>query len=151
MTTACLTPPNILRFVLGGSVDFDCKVMLSLRESTPNVEIASYLVIFILTCLLEAVIYLPAIWRSTGSLKRGLEFLFWGNIATHPAVIFIFPLVLSQFDVSIGLAVAIKEIFAPVVEAIMLKKFAPVLSGAEAAVIAFAANLLSWWVGCYIL
>jgi hypothetical protein len=146
LDSSCLTPPQVLAFVFHGDMAFLCKVMLMSSESIPSMTLLSYLVIFGWTCALEAPWYLFGLRHLRVSWPRSIFILLFANLATHPLVTFVFPRISQALGLTLGWGIFAEEIFAPVVEAIVIRKIAKI-SWPWAILISIAANLFSWWVG----
>ena len=105
-----------------------------------------YLRVFGWTCGFEAFIYLPLLLLKNTSLKRSIGILLAANFATHPLVTFFLPGLAASLGLATAGAVVLKEVFAPTVEAIVIRRLSK-LSWTESIAVSFAANLFSWWAG----
>jgi hypothetical protein len=106
-----------------------------------------WLVAFALTVAIEA----PVVWFLVGPAEprpmRKIGAIFYANLATHPAVWFIFPLL----PVSRGTSLALSEISAFVLEAALYAMLFDKISLRRAALVSLLANGLSLSVGCWAL
>jgi hypothetical protein len=140
----CLGPITVFRFLFHARVSMQCYAEMAQVDSAPTFEFASYLKSFILTLALEAPFYRWCL--SQRSKKSVFGALVICNLATHPLVCFGFPALATVLHTPTYISLFISEIFAPVVEAlllILLMHVGPV----RAFVLMFAANLFSWWAG----
>jgi len=149
MSVVCLSPPVIFEFLLGPSVDFQCKILLASGDSFVALSLMQYLPVFLWTCILEAPFYLICLRLKKTSWQRSFAILFFANLATHPLVTFAFPLLAEKWQLPMVYSALLKETFAPVVETLVIKKFSR-LSWLGSIALSFAANLFSWWVGAYL-
>ncbi len=93
--------------------------------------------------------YLPLLLARKNKLTRALALILILNLATHPLVTFVFPMFGQGLGLNMASAIVLKETFAPLVETLILRRGSN-LSWSEAAALAVAANLFSWWLGAYI-
>jgi len=144
----CYTPYSIIQFFIKpDSLDLECRMLLEAPTWLPNVGVLEYFVLFALTCGLEAPFYMSI--RSLNWSKR-FRALIALNLATHPAVTFIWPHIMYGLDQNAGAYILAAETFAPVVEALLLIFVFKV--GAPAAFLfAILANLVSWGFGLYLI
>jgi hypothetical protein len=84
------------------------------------------------------------------SLPRKLLAILGCNLATHPIVFFLIPRLVDHFNGRFVDSLVIAEVFAPVVEALLLWKLLR-LSAGRATLTSMAANLCSWSVGVYLI
>src|SRR5205085_98388 len=99
-----------------------CWRALSEPELSPVVPFFAWLMVFGLTCLLEAPFYLTAL-RGTGhGWGKRLIALLLPNLATHPLVYFVIPWVVSRFEGPHIVTLTVGEIFAPLAEAALLAR-----------------------------
>jgi hypothetical protein len=142
----CVTPPALWAYLTGvGS----CAIELRSAIDPSFPEWQLYLKGFGLTLLLEAPIYAWFLRERLGFLRKSL-FILAVNVATHPMIWFVFPELFSKFEADIGAYVIFSELFAPLVEGLLLK-FAFGISSRFAFVGAAVANLFSWWIGAYLI
>ena len=106
-----------------------------------------WLVAFALTIAIEA----PVVWLLVGSTEpramRKIGAIFYANLATHPAVWFIFPLL----PVSRWMSVTLSEISAFVLEAGLYAMLFDKISLRQAALVSLLANGLSLSAGYWAL
>jgi hypothetical protein len=122
--------------------------MLGGADGAPDFT-PGYFVLFGATLLLEAPWYVPWITLRGRGLKRGFEVLFFANLATHPAITFIFPPLAVALGWNVLTSLVAKEAFAFVVETAVIR-FLAKLSWRESVALSFCANLFSWWLGAYL-
>lgn len=77
-----------------------------------------------------------------------LQINFVLNLATHPVVFILIPIILTQFEANYLNYLVVAEIFAPLTEALILVYFYKIKFN-RAFFAAIAANLFSWSVGVY--
>jgi hypothetical protein len=108
----------------------------------------TYLALFLITCLLEAPVYWVGLHRQLSVAKT-----FWVivlvNLATHPAVTWLFPRFFLQINSTNRDYLMVSEVSAILVEAFLLMIIFNV-SKRRAMVVSFLANLFSWWSGLYV-
>ena len=147
MTDGCLGPVSVAAFLAGASsVPFDCQVMLSSVDAPQAWTIAEYAPIFAWTCLLEAPFFVGFALRKGTGWPRAVALLAAANLATHPVVTFVFPLIAESNSWPIVYSTLGKEAFAPLVETLLVRKITKA-GWLASLLIAFAANLFSWWIG----
>ncbi len=141
----CASPWGLAVFLLN-LVDpsSECYEVHQSLVTASDFELSFYLKYFGMTLLLEGPIYFLGLTMLPWP-KRLLAIVVV-NLATHPIIFYIFPLILSRFDATYSTYLLTAEIFAPVVEALLLWKLFK-LSPSKAFSIAIAANLISWWLG----
>jgi hypothetical protein len=148
--TVCYAPPDVVRFILAPDrLDPVCRGILSRPQTTTQVSALYYLGVFLLTCVLEAPFYLWALKGSAWDAKSRWLAVVWLNLATHPAVYFVFPWLSARRGGCYAQTVAAGEVFAWLVEAALLGAVCK-LSKARSAAFSLAANLCSWWIGLYV-
>ncbi len=86
--------------------------------------------------------------RTIKKIPKILEINLVVNLATHPIIFFIVPMIIMQFKATYLHYVIVAKIFAPVVEAVILFYFYKI-TFRKAALSAVCANLFSWAVGIY--
>jgi hypothetical protein len=99
---------------------------------------------FALTCLAEGLVVLPAFWRSRVEPARLLVLLVFANLATHPAVWFVFT---QLFLVGTIEYVVAAEVWAVAAEAVFWWAVLPGVGLRRVAGVAVAANALSFVLG----
>jgi hypothetical protein len=128
---------------------FNCDLVLR-PPPTPGVapNFVTYLELFATTCALEAVIYWPAFaWLQPASKwSTRTKAILGVNLATHPAVVFLLPLLAARLEISYACYLASAEIFATVIEALLLR-WVFRFSMQTAFIVSIVANLFSWWIG----
>jgi hypothetical protein len=150
MSAGCVAPIAVLRSLAGDpSLDLVCRMLLEDAVQPTQMGLGFYLVIFATTCFLEAPFYY---WFTHKSLRlsKQIEMILVVNLATHPFVTWVFPLLFLKLQSSFGEYVIAAEIFAPVTEALLLRLVYK-QSWQRASFTAFIANLFSWWIGPYLL
>ena len=108
---------------------------------------AQYLPYFIKTCILELPIYFIFL-RSSRSFFRIVVITFIVNLATHPIVFMLMPILLTKLNLNYLQYLCIAETFAPLIEALILA-FYYQFSSRVSFWAALVANLFSWTVGIY--
>lgn len=108
---------------------------------------AEYLPVFFMTYILEFPIYFIFLFRNSSIVRMVLIGLIL-NVATHPFIYKVLPPILAKWDMSYLEYLIIAEIFAPTIEAILLKKVFHT-SWKIAFWAAILANLFSWTIGVY--
>src|SRR5580704_15150772 len=90
MTAACYTPVALVKLYFASNLlQPDCFWILKTAPRPADVTLEYYLLIFLITCLLEAPFYF---WCLTGrSLGSKISATVLLNLATHPVVYFAFP------------------------------------------------------------
>lgn len=124
-----------------------CGEIYALTSLTEPFSLVEYLPYFLKTFALE----LPVYFIFLRTLKRIPEILKINtvlNLATHPIVFYLIPVILMQLNANYLNYLVVAEIFAPLVEALILYRIFKVrVSRAFAASI--CANLFSWSVGVF--
>ena len=141
----CLTPWHLIYNLFA---DNACAEIYSSGLPTDPLTFTDYLPYFLKTFILELPIY-ALILKSQQSFGKTLAANSLLNLATHPIIFILFPIILpklGEFNYLNYLVAA--EIFAPLVEAILLAKVFKLKIG-WAVVSSVAANLFSWSVGVY--
>lgn len=123
-----------------------CRAILDEPQRLTRIGALEYLFFFFLTCLLEALVYLPTHRRA--GLGGQLRIAVLPNLATHPIVFFAIPAAIFLLGGSYGQMLLVAETFAPVVEAWLLWRCWRDVAW-KAVATAFGANWLSWTVGTY--
>jgi hypothetical protein len=108
-----------------------------------TVSVVDWLVAFALTCAIESAIAVPLLRAVEPRLARRLALVLFANLATHPAVWFVFP----QLGLAYPLTIAIAEAWALVLEAVFYAFAFPGLGGMRALHISVLANLASFLAG----
>lgn len=148
MLQQCVTPPLIWQFFSGDSgISLACQSLLMFPTEATRMGVWTYLGVFVLTCVLETPFYFYGL-TGLPARRRGLA-IFALNLATHPLVTWGWPFLFAKLGRSYGELVLASEIFAPLVEMLILH-FAFHQSWRRSALVAIAANLFSWWVGPFV-
>lgn len=140
MNPFCYTPGALVGFTLFGQVQ--CYDIFMTTVGVPQVSALLYLKVFILTCLLEFPFYFVCLGRRAFIATLIL------NLATHPMVSFGIPYLMRGEDYYLCLWVG--EVFAPALEGFLLG-YVWKVKWTRAVSIAILANLVSWWVGVYLI
>ena len=125
-----------------GPLSFECYNTLRSLAGRINIGGVEYFKLFVSTVALEAVFYVFGFFVFTRKLEwsKILSAILLGNVLTHPVVCLVLPKILASMPYGYYLLIA--EVFAPVVEAIVLRRFG--LSWTASLLTSFAANLFSW-------
>lgn len=149
---ACTDPIQLaLALLKAPGASPECVTFHMAIPRPPVLSISQYALLFGLTFALEAPVY-RAVVKNTrtyfGSWSlAGRVFLL--NLLTHPMVCFGFPSFAARAGVEAGPSLALSEIFAILMEALVLNCVWEVAM-TRALLGAFAANLVSWWLGTWI-
>lgn len=125
-----------------------CRMLLDDSPIPQTMSLDLYVQIFLLTCLLELPIYWRFTRRQLGAFNV-FRMLLTLNLATHPAVTWLFPWIFSKTDLMVRDYLLVSELFAIVVETIIITSIYKVRLP-KAFVVSLFANLFSWWVGLYV-
>lgn len=112
-------------------------------------ELLDYLSLFSLTYALETPIYFLGL-RKYSKLRQILFISLVLNLATHPIVCFLFPVLADILRMNYDQYLILAEVFAPLVEFLLLR-FVFKFSMQRSLLVAVAANLVSWLIGSRIL
>jgi hypothetical protein len=123
--------------------------ILNSAAEVPRVSFSIYLLVFLLTCLLESPFYFFLLKSYKPFYRQPLLALFIANLSTHPMVCFGIPALVAHYGGSYGVSNSIGEVFAPTLEALLLWRVWKV-PAAQAIAGAIVANVFSWWVGVYL-
>lgn len=124
-----------------------CSEIYTLTSLADPITFILYLPYFLKTFLLELIIYWLFL-RNQKSLTEILQIDFILNLATHPVVFFLMPIIVMGLNGNYLNYLVAAEVFAPLTEAIILVYFYK-LSWPRALQAAITANLFSWSVGIY--
>lgn len=141
----CLTPWYLVYNLFAENA---CAEIYNSGLPSDPIAFAEYLPYFLKTFILELPIY-ALILKSQQKFAKTCVANTLLNLATHPIIFILFPMILprlGEFNYLNYLVAA--EIFAPLVESILLAKVFKLKIG-WAVVSAVAANLFSWSVGVY--
>ena len=143
--TYCLTPWFLVYNLFA---DNACSEIYNSGLPTDPISFTEYLPYFLKTFILELPIY-AILLKSQQSFAKTLTANTLINLATHPFIFILLPILLVKSD-SINYLnyLTIAEVFAPSVEALILFKIFK-LPLKNAVISAFLANLFSWSVGVY--
>ncbi|MGO9544746.1 MAG: hypothetical protein ACLPPF_08125 [Rhodomicrobium sp.] len=151
MNAACFAPPGIvLGLFAPGMLGETCRVLqLSEAGGSEDISAAAYGLVFLVNCILEAPAYAIA-GRIMGRPAHAILGQIAGlNLATHPAVYFVLPVLAERLGWTLLTQAAVSEVFAFTVEAALLRAVWKYPWRAAAAA-SFLANLTSWWSGAYL-
>lgn len=141
----CLTPWYLIYNLFA---DNACSEIYSSGLPSDAMTLTEYLPYFIKTFILELPIY-ALILKSQQNFTKNLAATSLLNLATHPIIFILFPMVLPKLgDFNYLNYLVAAEIFAPLVESLLLIKVFKLKIG-WAVVSAAAANLFSWSLGVY--
>lgn len=165
----CVTPWGLFYHILiGYDGENICFNYLNSTVVIDPVGALTYIKYFLTTLFLEFPIYYWLLRNQTLILSKNLgqrlpqSFLRFNqlrkiivtsiliNLATHPIVFFVFPYMSGKGDWTFTTYLLVAEVFAPIVEAVILK-FLFKLPVQKAAMAAILANLFSWTVGVLLL
>jgi hypothetical protein len=141
----CLTPWSVLANLASGH--HACVELYQSSIPTDASSFTEYLRVYLMTFILEW----PWYFLFLRFYQSGLRILitnFVLNIATHPIVYLVLPQIFSRFDQTYIRYLIIAEIFAPTVEALILR-YTFKIPWKTAIVSSLFANLFSWTVGVY--
>ncbi len=127
-----------------------CQIVLDQPVSSFRISFLTYLKIFGLTNLLEWPFYAFFLKRWGVSLKKSIGIVLILNLATHPIVCFVWPALGQAVGASYGQYIIFSEIFAPLIEAVILARLLK-KSYVDCFWIALFCNLISWNIGVFLL
>ncbi len=149
MLEACTTPLGLILFQFGAlETTTNCAEVFQTPVTPTPFDLVEYLKYFLWTLGLELPLYYFML-SNLAKLKR-LQLSLLVNIATHPIIFFVFPLILSHWNLTYRDYLLSAEIFAPLVEGFIIWKLFKSNPG-RAFSAALSANLISWWLGVLIL
>jgi len=140
----CLTPWAV---VINQFAQHSCGDIYASPLANDSFSFFEYLPFFLKTMLLEFPIYYFFL-RKAYRLDKILLINFLINLATHQIIFLAMPSVFIKLDFNYYQYLMIAEIFAPTVEALLLR-FAYKLNWKTAILASVLANLFSWTVGIY--
>lgn len=140
----CITPWYLIWNLFNAH---QCSEIYGLTTLTEPFSFVEYLPFFLKTLVLELPIYFLFL-RRLKSIPTILKLNTLANLATHPIVFFIIPIALMQLNGTYLNYLVTAEIFAPLVETLILYKVFK-LSPSRSFAAALCANLFSWSVGIY--
>ena len=129
------------------SVTEHCELILKLPVEQTPFNLKTYLIAFGQTCALE----LPFYFRTLKgfSIAQRFKILVLANLATHPAIYFLFPFIFASVQLSYLSYMAAAEFFAPAVETLLLV-YCWKVPAKRAILGIILANLFSWGVGAWL-
>lgn len=148
----CTDPVQLAMVLLGtrGATP-ECVTYLLEIPSPPSLSVEQYGLLFGLTLALEAPVYHWVSKRTKSYLGSwslaGRVFLL--NLLTHPLVCFGFPSFAQKAQIPYGVSLALSELFAVLLEALVLNCVWHIKMG-RALFAAFVANITSWWLGTWL-
>jgi hypothetical protein len=128
---------------------YECGLVLGTAVGRNHSSFLFYLGVFLLTCSLESIFYFIAAKKQKLTHSKTIEQILVLNLATHPIVFFIFPLLLEKAGSDILTYIWTAELFAFAIEALLLK-FRYRYSWTMAILTSGLANLFSWSVGIWL-
>ena len=134
----CLTP---WKLVLNLFTPHECSEIYQLTTLAEPFTLMQYLPFFLKTLLLELPIYY-LFFRTLKSIPKILQINFLVNLATHPIVFFIIPMILMKLNGNYLNYLVTAEVFAPLVETLILVYYFK-FSLRSAIATAICANLFS--------
>lgn len=141
----CLTPWYL---ILNFFAENNCAEIYNSGLPTDPITLSEYLPYFLKTFILEFPIY-ALILKSQQDLAKTLAANTILNVATHPFIFILLPLLLNRIEnINYLHYLVVAEIFAPTVEILLLKLIFKI-KPAHALIAGLAANLFSWSVGVY--
>lgn len=140
----CFTP---WAMVANQFIEHQCHDIYAMIVSDVQFSLVEYLTVFSKTYGLELIIYFFFL-RQKYNWREILKINLIINLATHPIVYFGFPLLFSKLQYNYFQYLVVAEIFAPAIEALLLKKIYH-FSWKIAITAAVLANLFSWTIGVY--
>lgn len=145
MNEICVAPWNLIYHLIVGYADGHvCAGQLEEPMWSGAVPLLFYLKYFFATVALEASFYF--LFIKGISWRHKIIAVFVLNFATHPVIFFVFPEMAARLEWSYAHYLTAAELFAPMVEALLLRYFFQ--QGTRRAILTgFGANLLSWSIG----
>ena len=140
----CITPWNLLWNLFNAH---QCSEIYELTTLTEPFSFTEYLPFFLKTFALELPIYFLFL-QTLKNIPTVLKINAVLNLATHPIVFFVIPIILAYLGATYLHYLAVAEIFAPLIEALILFRIYK-LSLGRSLTAAICANLFSWSVGIY--
>lgn len=150
MIEICYQPDDVINYFFSRhKLNLICEIALVNRASFAELTLIGYLRLFALTVLLETPVYWIVLGGTKKQLARFIKAILTVNVATHPAVSFLFAHFASRHGWSEIQYITLAEGFAFVAEALILGVYFK-YSWWRAIVGAFLANLASWWLGSFL-
>ena len=145
--SSCIAPWTLATFFLAPQLASNqCLAVLHSPHQFTSCSAVYYISAFAMTCLIEALVYLPSHRRTANTMTKQLRLAIIPNLATHPFIYFGIPAIVTLAHGYYGQTLLYGEIFAPACEAILLWKFWGD-SPSKSVLVAVSANLFSWTVG----
>ncbi len=149
MNFSCFGPLSLVEYWFAPqTLRLECWSALNIEMDPTSPGAGEYLALIAITLALEFVVYFLFLKKRFVFFKVVRVNLFL-NLATHPLVTFLFPLLIAKAQMSVAGYITAAEIFAPLVETILLV-FLFRIPLALAAVSSFLANLTSWALGLWL-
>lgn len=139
----CLTPWALVINQVANHPD--CSQIYASGIPDDSISFLQYLLVFFKTYTFELPLYYVFLRKSWNMPKILLVNLVI-NLATHPIIYLLMPIIFLRFDMNYLQYLVIAEIFAPAVEAILLSRVFKI-SWKTAVAAALVANLFSWTAG----
>jgi hypothetical protein len=130
-------------------LSYECGLVLGTEVGRNRTTVFFYLGFFLLTCLLESIFYFRAGQKKKLTPSKIIEQILVLNLATHPLVFFIFPMVLEKAGSTVFTYIWTAELFAFAVESILLVRRYH-YSWTMAIMTSCLANLFSWSIGIWL-
>ena len=140
----CLAPWSV---IINQFVTHSCAEIYTSPLPTEFINLAEYLPFFFKTCLLEFPIYYLVLHQ----FKKWHQLLLISillNLATHPFIFLGLPVIFAQFNRNYFQYLITAEIFAPVIEMLLLFYLFKI-KWRSAFFSALLANIVSWTIGIY--
>ncbi|MGZ3690094.1 MAG: hypothetical protein ACXVAX_01235 [Pseudobdellovibrio sp.] len=141
----CLTPWDLVHHFIQSQPQ--CVDVYGAAPPSDSIGLTEYLPFLLKTLILELPMYYLLL-KKVKSFKEVLIINLFVNLATHPIIFIAMPPLLNAFHFSYLSYLLIAEIFAPVVEALIINKYYKVNAG-RAWAASIIANLVSWSIGVY--
>ncbi len=142
----CYYPFSVIQFLLTQNATEICQNAYSSIVLFQDFSFLNYLKYFLITCFLESFIYLVAAFYKKINFKTSFMQIFILNLATHPLVILVFPLIFQKMNGPLISYILIAELFAIYVEFLLLQYFFK-YNRMTSLILSIAANLFSWTFG----
>lgn len=140
----CLAPWSV---IINQFTAHSCTEIYTSGLPTESTNLIEYLPFFLKTCVLEFPIYYLILYQ----IKKWNQLLFISvllNLATHPFIFLGLPVIFAQFNGNYFQYLITAEVFAPIVEMLMLFYLFKI-KWRLAFFSALLANLVSWTIGIY--
>jgi hypothetical protein len=148
MLEVCQTPATLVQFFFAkASLSPECLWALLVGPRPRSTTLGEYALVYFFTCLIEFPFYWLGLRNRCGLVKIAWVTLVL-NLATHPLIYFLFPLLVFRLHGGSYQSLLASEVFAPVVEAMLLYGITR-LNVITVVASSVVANLCSWWIGAY--